>query len=160
MLEPGERYELNKTLKATYTQLPAVEVEDEQIRTSNLVRIDPKVAFNVPTSSDVIPTLLKTMPGVSSNNEFSSQYSVRGGNFDESLVYVNDIEIYRPFLIRAGQQEGLSFVNSDLFSISDLVLRISPRPTPAPRRAYFFIRFKSPFTADLCATKYMIFNLI
>ena len=112
----GERYELNKTLKSTYTQLPEVEVEDEQIRSSNLVRIDPKVAFNVPTSSDKIPTLLKTLPGVSSGNELSSQYSVRGGNFDENLVYVNDIEIYRPFLVRAGQQEGLSFVNSDLVS--------------------------------------------
>ncbi len=116
LLQPGERFELNKTLKTTYTELPEIEVEDEQIRTSSLVRIDPKVAFNIPTSSGKIPTLLKTLPGVSSGNELSSQYSVRGGNFDENLVYVNDIEIYRPFLIRAGQQEGLSFVNSDLVS--------------------------------------------
>ena len=56
------------------------------------------------------------MPGVVSNNELSSQYSVRGGNYDENLVYVNDIEIYRPFLVRSGQQEGLSFLNSDLVS--------------------------------------------
>ena len=56
------------------------------------------------------------MPGVTSNNELTSQYSVRGGNYDENLVYVNDNEIYRPFLIRSGQQEGLSFVNSDLVS--------------------------------------------
>ena len=48
------------------------------------------------------------------SNELSTQYSVRGGNFDENLVYVNEIEVYRPFLIRSGQQEGLSFVNSDL----------------------------------------------
>ena len=116
LLQPGEKFELNKTLKNTFTQLPEVAVEDEQIRSSNLIRIDPKVAFNVPTSSDKIPTLLKTLPGVSSNNELSSQYSVRGGNFDENLIYVNDIEIYRPFLIRSGQQEGLSFVNSDLVS--------------------------------------------
>lgn len=52
--------------------------------------------------------------GAQSNNEFSTQYSVRGGNFDENLVYVNDIEVYRPFLTRAGQQEGLSFVNLDM----------------------------------------------
>lgn len=51
-----------------------------------------------------------------SNNELTSQYTVRGGNFDENLVYVNDFEIYRPFLVRSGQQEGLSFVNSDLTS--------------------------------------------
>ena len=116
MLEPGERKEIEKVLKLSYTELPEIEIEDKHIRSSNLVRIDPKVAFNVPTSSDKIPTLLKTLPGVSSSNELSSQYSVRGGNFDENLVYVNDIEIYRPFLIRSGQQEGLSFVNSDMVS--------------------------------------------
>ena len=115
-LEPGQRYELNKSLLPTFTELPQVEVEDEQIRSTNLIRIDPKVAFNIPTSTDKIPTLLKTLPGVSSNNELSSQYSVRGGSYDENLVYVNDIEIYRPFLVRSGQQEGLSFINSDLVS--------------------------------------------
>ena len=55
-----------------------------------------------------------TLPGVSNNNELSTQYNVRGGNFDENLVYVNGIEIYRPFLVRSGQQEGLSFVNSTM----------------------------------------------
>jgi hypothetical protein len=115
-LKPDERLELNKTLLPSSTELPQVEVEDEQIRSTNLIRIDPKVAFNIPTSSDKIPTLLKTLPGVSSNNELSSQYSVRGGNYDENLVYVNDIEIYRPYLVRSGQQEGLSFINSDLVS--------------------------------------------
>ncbi len=54
------------------------------------------------------------MPGVSTNNELSSQYSVRGGNFDENLVYVNDVEVYRPLLVRNGQQEGLSFINPEL----------------------------------------------
>ncbi|MBN2174726.1 MAG: TonB-dependent receptor [Bacteroidales bacterium] len=115
-LTPGERFEINKSLKLSYTELPQVEIQDEQVRSTNLVRIDPKIAFTIPTASDGIPTLLKTLPGVSSSNELSSQYSVRGGNFDENLVYVNDIEIYRPFLIRSGQQEGLSFVNSDLVS--------------------------------------------
>ena len=60
--------------------------------------------------------LIKTLPGVNSSTELSSQYTVRGGNFDENLVYVNGIQVYRPFLIRSGQQEGLSFVNSDLVS--------------------------------------------
>jgi hypothetical protein len=115
-LQPGERLRMDKALSPSFTELPAVEVEDDQIRTTNLIRIDPKIALNIPTASDRIPTLLKTLPGVSSANELSSQYSVRGGNFDENLVYVNDIEIYRPFLIRSGQQEGLSFVNADLVS--------------------------------------------
>ncbi|MEM6347655.1 MAG: TonB-dependent receptor [Bacteroidota bacterium] len=57
---------------------------------------------------------VKGMPGVATNNEFSSQYQVRGGNFDENLVYVNGIEIYRPFLARSGQQEGLGFSNPNL----------------------------------------------
>ena len=115
-LAPGEKRELNFRLHLTAMVLPQVQIEDNQVRTSNLIRLDPKVAVNIPTASERIPTLLKTLPGVSSGNELSSQYSVRGGNFDENLVYVNDIEIYRPFLIRSGQQEGLSFVNSDLVS--------------------------------------------
>ncbi len=61
-----------------------------------------------------VENLLKTLPSVSGFDEMSSQYMVRGGNFDENQVYINDIEVYRPFLIRSGQQEGLSFVNSDL----------------------------------------------
>ena len=81
---------------------------------ANLVRIDPKLIFSLPDPSGNFEGLIKKMSGVSSTNELSSQYSVRGGNFDENLVYVNDIEIYRPFLIRSGQQEGLSFINSDL----------------------------------------------
>lgn len=64
--------------------------------------------------SDDISQIIATLPGVTVNSELSSQYSVRGGSFDENLVYVNDIQVYRPFLTRAGRQEGLSFVNSDL----------------------------------------------
>jgi len=83
-------------------------------------RIDSKFLDVLPTAgSGAVESLIKTLPGVSSNNELSSQYSVRGGNFDENLVYVNDIEIYRPFLIRSGQQEGLSFINSDMVSTID-----------------------------------------
>ena len=61
-----------------------------------------------------IEDLVKTFQGVSSNNELSSQYSVRGGSYDENSVYVNGIEVYRPYLVRTGEQEGLSFVNPDL----------------------------------------------
>lgn len=68
----------------------------------------------LPIPAGGIEKLLKYLPGVVSNNEFSSQYSVRGGNYDENLIYVNDIEIYRPYMVRSGQQEGLGFVNPDL----------------------------------------------
>jgi hypothetical protein len=115
-LKPGEEKEINKQLRPSAMDLPQVEVQDDQIRSTTLQRIDPKLAARVVTANDGLITLLKTEIGVSSGNELSSQYSVRGGNFDENLVYVNDIEIYRPFLIRAGQQEGLSFVNADMVS--------------------------------------------
>ena len=76
--------------------------------------IEPEIIKNIPGANAGIESILKTLPGVNSNNELSTQYAVRGGNYDENLVYVNEIEIYRPFLIRSGQQEGLSFTNTDL----------------------------------------------
>ncbi|NOR88091.1 MAG: TonB-dependent receptor plug domain-containing protein, partial [Bacteroidales bacterium] len=91
-------------------------VEDKEVRKSTLTRINPQSALVIPTVSGGIEALVKTMPGVSSNNELSSQYSVRGGNFDENLVYINGIEVYRPILTRSGQQEGLSVINSHLVS--------------------------------------------
>lgn len=80
------------------------------------VKLDPKGIEVLPTPFQEFNKILATLPGVVSNNELSSAYSVRGGNFDENLVYVNDIPIYRPFLVTNGQQEGLSFINSNLVS--------------------------------------------
>ncbi len=65
-------------------------------------------------SGGSVEAMISTMPGVNSSNELSSQYSVRGGSFDENSVYINGIEIYRPQLVRAGQQEGLSIINPDM----------------------------------------------
>jgi hypothetical protein len=113
-VNPGEKLRVNRVIKSTATILNSIVVENRQVRNSNLTRIDPRTVNAIPNASGGIETLLKSMPGVVSNNELSSQYSVRGGNYDENLVYVNDIEIYRPFLIHSGQQEGLSFLNSDL----------------------------------------------
>lgn len=78
------------------------------------ISLDPKNAYAIPTVGGGIESLIKTMPGVVSNNELSSQYSVRGGSYDENLTYINDVEVYRPFLVRAGEQEGLSFINPDM----------------------------------------------
>ena len=113
-LNPGEKFEFNKALEVTSTSIAGITVEDEQSRSKSLTRIDPKTITVLPSASGGVEAILKTLPGVHSNNELSSQYSVRGGNFDENLVYVNGIEIYRPFLVRSGQQEGLSFVNTDI----------------------------------------------
>lgn len=77
-------------------------------------RIDPRLAGRVVNASGGIEGIVKSQMGVSSSSELSSQYRVRGGNFDENMVVVNGTEIYRPFLIRSGEQEGLSFVNPDL----------------------------------------------
>ena len=115
-LEPGETKVINASLLETAEMLPVSVIQDERIRNTNLQRIDPKEVLVIPTVTGSIESLIKTLPGVASNNELSSQYSVRGGNFDENLVYVDDIEIYRPFLIRSGQQEGMSFLNPDLTS--------------------------------------------
>ena len=80
-----------------------------------LIRVDKRKLELLPSASgDFITEFIKRQAGVSSKNELSTQYSVRGGNFDENLVYVDGIEVHRPVLIRSGQQEGLPFVNSDL----------------------------------------------
>lgn len=112
-----EKMEISLSLTKSTLEIDQVTVSGERKNKGNLSRIDPKFLNNMPdAASGGVEALIKTLPGVSSNNELSSQYSVRGGNFDENLVYVNDIEVYRPFLIRAGQQEGLSFINSDMVS--------------------------------------------
>lgn len=115
-LRKGESKTLDEQLQKSTIDLNAVIIEDRSDRNSGITRIDPKSIENLPNASGNFEGILKTLPGVSSNNEMSSQYSVRGGNYDENLVYVNDIEIYRPQLIRSGQQEGLSFINPDLVS--------------------------------------------
>lgn len=115
-VKSGERKEVSKILTTSSTQLESIEVKDQQIRKSTFNRLDPKSVTFIPSMNSSIEDLIKTMPGVSSRNELSSQYSVRGGNYDENLVFVNDIEVYRPFLIHSGQQEGQSFLNPDLVS--------------------------------------------
>ena len=116
MLKNGEHRKINITLEYKTEQLQEIDIEDKMVRKSTLIRLDPRLINELPDASGNIESIIKTLPGVSSNNELSSQYSVRGGNFDENLVYVNDIEVYRPFLIRSGQQEGMSFINSDMVS--------------------------------------------
>lgn len=116
IIKAGDHREMNFTLKQDIKTIGQVSVSARQDRASTFQRIDVRNLQYMPSTTDKIEALIKSQAGVSSNNELSSQYTVRGGNFDENLVYVNDIEIYRPFLVRSGQQEGLSFINSDLVS--------------------------------------------
>lgn len=81
------------------------------------VELSAKEAQQVASLSGGIEGILKTLPSVNSNTELSSQYMVRGGNYDENLIYINDIEIYRPFLIRNSLQEGMSIINPDMVSV-------------------------------------------
>ncbi|MEL6537174.1 MAG: TonB-dependent receptor [Bacteroidota bacterium] len=116
-VEEGITYTLNVTMQEDTRVLRAVEIEGTQENdreTAGLYRLDPASAQSVPTPFQEFNRILVTLPGVVAPSELSSAYSVRGGSYDENLVYVNDMPVYRPFLIRAGQQEGLSFINSDL----------------------------------------------
>lgn len=104
------------TLIESSSELEQVTITNKQNQLSNSTTINIAGISALPSVSGNFEAVLKTLPGVAVNNELSAQYSVRGGNFDENLVYVNDIEINRPVLIRNGQQEGLSFINSDLLT--------------------------------------------
>lgn len=115
-LKSGEKKKVDVTLVSAAHNLPDAVISDRAVEASSLTRLDAKKATLLPSMGGGVENLIKTLPGVTSNNEMSSQYTVRGGNFDENLIYVNGIEIYRPFLVGSGQQEGLSFVNSSLVS--------------------------------------------
>lgn len=114
-LSAGERKELNVQLFSSQRVISQVEINSERFEGTGTISVDAELAKIIATPGDPFMALIKAAGlGIASNNELSSGYSVRGGNFDENLIYVNDVEIYRPFLARSGQQEGLSFINSDM----------------------------------------------
>ncbi|MDA7707487.1 MAG: carboxypeptidase-like regulatory domain-containing protein [Flavobacteriaceae bacterium] len=114
-LKNGEELEFNPVLKSNYEQIETVIITGSKRKElEGITTISPQIIRTIKGAQPGVENLLKTLPGVNISNELSTQYSVRGGNFDENLVYVNEIEVYRPFLVRSGQQEGLSFVNTDM----------------------------------------------
>ncbi len=114
-LTAGEVRTIDIVLRENANELKEFTKTSERKRTeAGSVYLDLSKVDYMPSTIGGVEGLIKLAVG--SHNELSSQYSVRGGNYDENLVYVNDFEIYRPFLVRTGQQEGLSFVNSDLVS--------------------------------------------
>ena len=114
-LKSNEDFEFNVTMNEKAEQMGEVIVTaNNRKRVQGITTIEPEVMRRIPGANAGIENILKTLPGVYSNNELSTQYAVRGGNYDENLVYVNEVEVYRPFLVRSGQQEGLSFTNTDL----------------------------------------------
>ena len=113
-LSDGEQKSFDLVLSSDINQISEVELVDEGLRNQNVTTLDKKNLNIITGPTGGVEGLISTLAGVSTKNEMSSQYSVRGGNFDENLVYVNGFQIYRPFLVRSGEQEGLSFVNSDM----------------------------------------------
>lgn len=106
--------QLTVELPALNQEIKEIDIIGQKRQTNTIDVLNPSKYRLMPNPSGGIESLLIAFTGVTSSNELSSQYNVRGGNFDENIVYVNGIEIYRPLLIRAGQQEGLSFINSDM----------------------------------------------
>lgn len=114
-LKANEVFVFNPFMSNSEEQMGEVFVSSRnKKRVQGITTIDAATIKKIPGANAGIENILKTLPGVNSNNELSTQYAVRGGNYDENLVYVNEVEVYRPFLIRSGQQEGLSFTNTDL----------------------------------------------
>ena len=113
--KPQGKIRLNVMLPNTGYELGEVTVTESKRQTGSIQSLQIDKAKLMPDASGgSIEAFIATQAGVSSNNELSSQYNVRGGSFDENIVYVNGIEVYRPLLIRSGQQEGLSFINPDM----------------------------------------------
>jgi hypothetical protein len=111
-LKSRETRNLSITLQTVGNRLQQVNIRGKS--EAGYIQVNPKLSFQMPTPGGGMESLIKMMPGISSTNELSTQYNVRGGNYDENLIFVNDIQIYRPFLVRSAQQEGMSFINPDL----------------------------------------------
>lgn len=112
---PSDSVTLNVTMPHTGYQIGEVEVTDIRRQTSTMTDVDMKDLRHMGNASGGgVEQIIATQAGVSTHNELSNQYNVRGGSFDENSVYINGVEVYRPLLIRSGQQEGLSIINPDM----------------------------------------------
>lgn len=115
LFRPKGKQTLQITLYPANYLLDDVEVKGERIQTGQTQELRKKDIKNAPSASgNAVESLIQSQAGVSTHSELSSQYNVRGGSFSENSVYINNIEIYRPFLVRSGQQEGLSVINPDM----------------------------------------------
>ena len=115
LTKPTGTITMDIMLPHSNTALQGVTIRETRRQTGTMQHLSQKQARLMPDASGgSIESFIATQAGVSATNELSSTYNVRGGNYDENSVYVNGIEIYRPLLIRAGQQEGLSFINPDM----------------------------------------------
>jgi len=115
LIKPDGTITLNPKLYEKTTELGEIQVTEYKKQTNTMQGIDMSQINITPSASgNGVESVITTMAGVSSKNEMSSQYMVRGGSYDENSVYINGIEVYRPQLISSGQQEGLSIINADM----------------------------------------------
>lgn len=113
--KPRGKQSLQIVLHSSDNTLEGVTVTDTRRQTSQTQEIKKEDLKSLPsTSGNAVEELIQSQAGVSTHNELSSQYNVRGGSFDENSVYINNVEIFRPFLVRSGQQEGISVINPDM----------------------------------------------
>tara|TARA_R110002049_G_scaffold37701_1_gene118154 strand:+ start:2120 stop:4582 length:2463 start_codon:yes stop_codon:yes gene_type:complete len=151
-LKNGETFEFNPIMNNSIEQIATVVVTGNRRKdVEGVLTLKPETIRKIPGANAGVENLLMTLPGVSNNNELSTQYSVRGGNYDENLVYVNDIEVYRPFLVRSGQQEGLSFVNTDLVQNVDFSAGGFQAKYGDKLSSVLDITYKNPYQFDVNA---------
>ena len=106
---------LQVVLTGSSKSLDEVQVTGQKIQSGQMQELSTKQLKGMPSATgNAVESLIQAQAGVSTHSELSSQYNVRGGSFDENSVYINNVEIYRPFLVRSGQQEGLSIINPDM----------------------------------------------
>lgn len=112
---PKDPQTLIVVLNSSAKTLEGVEITERKIQSGQTQELSKDALRGMPsTTGNGIEELIQAQAGVSTHNELSSQYNVRGGSFDENSVYINNVEVYRPFLVRSGQQEGLSIINPDM----------------------------------------------
>lgn len=112
---PRGKQTLQIVLHSDENQLGEVTVTGKKIETGQMEDISKDHLKSLPSASgNAVEELIQSQAGVSTHSELSSQYNVRGGSFDENSVYIDNVEIYRPFLVRSGQQEGISVINPDM----------------------------------------------
>ena len=148
VLRKPQGQSLQIVLHSSDNTLEGVTVTDTRRQTSQTQEIKKEDLKSLPsTSGNAVEELIQSQAGVSTHNELSSQYNVRGGSFDENSVYINNVEIFRPFLVRSGQQEGISVINPTWWKKSDSLpaatkpvmatrcRRLSTLPTNIPRNS-------------------------
>jgi len=130
LLNEGEQESVTIRMEPASGVLQEVVITEQRERTEvGLIKPNPKSVINLPSPIMGVEGMLKIIVG--SNNELTSQYNVRGGSYDENLIYVNDFEIFRPYLVRSGQQEGLSFINPEMEKNAPVIETI---PAEIPRK--------------------------